>query len=677
MNSNPLLATTRFPLFEQLEPEHILPALEQVLENNRARIEQLATQDTLPDWADFVEPLEDLSEQIERIWSPVSHLNSVRDSDRLRTEVEKALPLLSAYSTEIGQNNALYQKFKALSASAAYPELNRAQRTTIDNEIRDFELSGVALDDQLKASFKKINTELVKLCQQYEQNVLDATQSWSLHLDNEADLAGLPDAVIQAAAQNAQEAGLKGWRFTLHAPSYIPFMTYADGRELRRKMYEAYATRASECGPDGGKWDNSEIMQNIVQLRREKAALLGFKSYADYSLQTKMADSVQQVEEFLLDLSTRSRPAAEKEWQELNEFAVQQGGPEPLQAWDVGYYSEKLKQQLFDFSDESLRPYFPLDTVLNGLFEVVKRLFGMRVIPAESPQLWHPDVQFFEIRDKDDQRRGWFYLDLYAREHKRGGAWMADCTNRRKTGDDIQYPVAFMTCNFAKPVGDQPALLRHDDVITLFHEFGHGLHHMLTQVDVSSVAGISGVAWDAVELPSQFLENWCWQREALDFISGHVDSGEALPDALLQRMLDAKNFQAAMQMLRQIEFSLFDIRLYQNQDTKIDVQAMLNAVRQQIAIVDAPEFNRFAHAFSHIFAGGYAAGYYSYKWAEVLSSDAFSRFEEEGIFNPQTGQDFLHDILEKGGSETPMTLFKRFRGRKPEIEPLLRHSGLI
>jgi len=677
MNSNPLLAVTQFPLFEQLEAEHILPALEQVLENNRTQIELLAKRADASNWADFVEPLEALSEQIERIWSPVSHLNAVKDSDKLRSEVEKALPLLSDYSTEIGQNNALYQKFKALADSSGFIDLSLAQRATIDNEIRDFELSGVALDEHHKASFKQINTELVQLCQQYEQNVLDATQSWSLHLTDKTELAGLPEAVMQAAAQNAEEANLNGWRFTLHAPSYIPFMTYADSRELRRQMYEAYATRASERGPDAGKWDNTAIMQNIVRLRREKTALLGFKTYADYSLQTKMADSVQEVEDFLLDLSARSRPAAEKEWQELNEFAVRLGGPEPLQAWDAAYYSEKLKQQLFDFSDESLRPYFPLDKVLNGLFEVVNRLFGMQVIPVERPQVWHKDVQFFEIRDKNDQRRGWFYLDLYAREHKRGGAWMADCTNRRKTGDDIQHPVAFMTCNFAKPVGNQPALLRHDDVITLFHEFGHGLHHMLTQVDVSSVAGISGVPWDAVELPSQFLENWCWQREALDFISGHVDSGEPLPDALLQRMLKARNFQAAMQMLRQIEFSIFDIRLYQSQENEIDIQAILEAVRKQVSIVKAPEFNRFAHGFSHIFAGGYAAGYYSYKWAEVLSSDAFSRFEEEGIFNPETGRDFLQHILERGGSETPMTLFKRFRGRKPEIEPLLRHSGLI
>lgn len=676
MKTNPLLSTTRFPLFEQLKSEHILPALEQVLENNRVQI-RLISERPEGGWSDFAEPLENLGEEIEHIWSPVSHLNSVKDADALRKQIEKALPMLSTYSTEIGQNNTLYQKFKTLAASAEFKQLTQAQRTTIENEIRDFELSGVGLNEQDKDSFKNINAELVKYCQQYEQNVLDATQAWSLHITEGDELAGLPEQVVQAAAQSAEEASLNGWRFTLHAPSYIPFMTYADNRALRKQMYEAYATRASDRGPDAGKWDNTLIMQNIVRLRREKSALLGFKDYAEYSLQTKMADRVEEVEEFLRDLSERSRPAAEKEWATLNQFSREQGGPSTLQAWDAAYYSEKLKQQLFDFSDESLRPYFPLDKVLQGLFDVVRRLFGMQVVSAERPEVWHNDVQFFEILDENNARRGWFYLDLYAREHKRGGAWMADCTNRRKTEDGIQYPVAFMTCNFAKPVGDKPALLRHDDVITLFHEFGHGLHHMLTQVDVSSVAGISGVPWDAVELPSQFLENWCWQREALDLISGHVDSGEALPDVLLQKMLDAKNFQAAMQMLRQIEFSLFDIRLYQNTDETVDIQAVLNHVRKQVAIVEPPSFNRFAHGFSHIFAGGYAAGYYSYKWAEVLSSDAFSRFEDEGVFNPQTGRDFLHHILERGGSEQPMELFKRFRGRKPKIEPLLQHSGLI
>jgi len=676
MNTNPLLTNSRFPLFEEIKAEHILPALKQVLENNRAQIQVLSELQDFS-WEAYVEPLEALDEAVERIWSPISHLNSVKDSDELRAAVEQALPLLSAYSTEIGQNGQLYKKYQALADSAQFNQLDIAQRTSIRNEIRDFVLSGVALNEQDKARFKKINETLVQTCQQFEQNILDATQSWTLHISDEADLAGLPQQIIDAAAQTAQENDLQGWQFTLHAPSYIPFMTYADKRELRKQMYQAYATRASDQGPDAGKWDNSEIMQNIVKLRREKAQLLGFSSYAEYSLQTKMAEAVPEVEDFLLDLSKRSHPAAEKEWQALQQFSHQSGGPETLEAWDAGYYSEKLKQQLFDFSDESLRPYFPLNKVLQGLFEVVHRLFGIRVVPAEAPQLWHPDVQFFEIRDQDNARRGWFYLDLYAREHKRGGAWMADCSNRHIADGEVQHPVAFMTCNFAKPVGDQPALLRHDDVITLFHEFGHGLHHMLTQVDVSSVAGISGVPWDAVELPSQFLENWCWQREALDLISGHVETGETLPDDLLQKMLDARNFQAAMQMLRQIEFSLFDIRLYQNNDETLDIQAVLNAVREQVAITQPPVFNRFAHGFSHIFAGGYAAGYYSYKWAEVLSADAFSRFEQEGIFNPDTGRDFLQQILERGGSESPMELFTRFRGRKPEIEPLLKHTGLI
>ena len=677
MKSNPLLSESTFPLFEHIKARHIIPALESVLVKNSEKIASLCNAPEDPDWNNFAEPLESLGEKIEHLWSPVSHLNSVRDSDVLRAEVEKALPLLSAYSTEMGQNSALFEKFKALATAPEFSELTQAQRKTIENELRDFKLSGVALDEGDKTRYKDVNAELSKLSLQYEQNVLDATQGWALHIRDEKQLAGLPAQIIDAARQDAQEAELDGWRFTLHAPSYIPFMTYADQRELRREMYKAYATRASDQGPNAEKWDNSEIMQRIVRLRLEKAQLLGLSSYAEYSLKTKMADSVLEVESFLLDLAQRSHNAAELEWQTLKDFARETDHLDELQAWDTAYYSEKLKQQIFSFSDEELRPYFPLNTVLQGLFEVVNRVFGMRVRPAERPEAWHEDVQFFEIRDAADNRRGWFYLDLYAREHKRGGAWMADCTNRRKTAGKLQYPVAFMTCNFAKPVGENPALLRHDDVITLFHEFGHGLHHMLTLVDVSSVAGISGVPWDAVELPSQFLENWCWQREALDFISGHVETGEPLPDDLLKKMLAAKNFQAAMQMLRQVEFSLFDLRLHKTTDKGVDIQGILNAVRDEVALVTPPEFNRFAHSFSHIFAGGYAAGYYSYKWAEVLSADAFSRFEEEGVFNANAGRDFLYHILEKGGSESPMVLFERFRGHKPDIESLLRHSGLI
>lgn len=677
MNNNPLLGDDTFPLFEHIETRHLIPALKETLSKNRARIDALCNTTDAPTWDNFVEPLEDLNEGIEHLWSPVSHINAVKDSEALRTEIEKALPMLSAYSTEMGQNSALYKNFKALADAPGFSNLAQAQRKTIKNELRDFELSGVALDKKDKSRFKAINAELSKLSLQYEQNVLDATQGWALNIKDKKQLSGLPDQIIDAAWQNAEEAGLEGWRFTLQAPSYIPFLSYADSRELRREMYEAYATRASDQGPNAGQWDNSQVMRDIVRLRREKSTLLGLSSYAEYSLKTKMAQSVEEVEAFLLDLANRSQKAALKEWQTLEQFALDLDGIEVLQAWDTAYYSEKLKQEIFSFTDEELRPYFPLNTVLEGLFEVVNRVFGIQVRAVERPEVWHDEVQFFEIRDVENNRRGWFYLDLYAREHKRGGAWMADCSNRRKTAEKLQYPIAFMTCNFAKPVGEQAALLRHDDVITLFHEFGHGLHHMLTQVDVSSVAGISGVPWDAVELPSQFLENWCWQREALDFISAHVDTGAALPDDLLEKMLAAKNFQAAMQMLRQIEFSLFDLRLHKSMDEDIDIQAILDAVRAEVAVVKPPEFNRFAHGFSHIFAGGYAAGYYSYKWAEVLSADAFSRFEEDGIFNADTGRDFLQHILEKGGSESPMVLFERFRGHPPDIEPLLRHSGLI
>lgn len=677
MKPNPLLSDSQFPLFAQISPDHVIPAMEQVLSENRARIQALCDDPAPPAWDTFAEPLEALDERLEHLWSPVSHINAVRDSDALRAEVEKAMPMLSAYATEIGQNQALYDKFKALADAPDFANLDQARRQTIENELRDFMLAGVALGAEDKARFKEINSELSRLSLQFDQHVLDATQGWALHIEDAGQLEGLPDQVLDAARQNAEEAGLQGWRFTLQAPSYIPFMTYAQARDLRKAMYEAYVTRASDQGPNAGEWDNSDIMRDILRLRGEKAALLGLDNYARYSLKTKMADSVEAVEQFLLDLARRSRAAAEREWRELQAFALETDDLEQLEAWDTAYYAEKLRQRTFNFSDEELRPYFPLNRVLEGLFTVVEKLFGMRVIAAERPEVWHPDVQFFEIRDAQDQRRGWFYLDLYAREHKRGGAWMADCSNRRRTAEQLQYPVAFMTCNFAKPVGDQPSLLRHDDVITLFHEFGHGLHHMLTQVDVSSVAGISGVPWDAVELPSQFLENWCWQREALDFISAHVDTGEPLPDALLGRMLDARNFQAAMQMLRQIEFALFDLRLHRDASGAPDVDAVLEQVRSEVAVVKPPAFNRFAHSFSHIFAGGYAAGYYSYKWAEVLSADAFSRFEEEGIFNPDTGRDFLQQVLEKGGSESPMVLFERFRGRKPDIEPLLRHSGLI
>ncbi|MEA3292084.1 MAG: M3 family metallopeptidase [Pseudomonadota bacterium] len=675
---NPLLDFSGLPRFAEIRPEHVEPALDTILAENRRRLEGLLDDVTEPGWENFIAPLDELDDRLERMWSPVSHLNAVRDSEELRAAYQACLPKLTDYYTELGQNERLFGQFKRIGEQADFHAASPARRKYIGDSLRDFHLAGVDLAPRAKARFGEISRELSKLGNRFEQNLLDATDGWQLHLTEEADLAGLPDTVRDVARQAAEQSGLAGWKFTLQAPSYIPFLTYADSRDLRERMYRAFVTRASETGPDGGRWDNSEVMPEILCLRRELAALLDFSDYADYSLATKMARSADEVEKFLLELAGRSLPAARRDLQELEAFAGEHYGVENLAAWDIAWYSEKLRQHRFDFSQEDLRPYFPLQRVLEGLFNVVHELFGITVQHAEPPQVWDGSVGFYAIRDGAGELRGQFYVDLYAREHKRGGAWMADCVGRRRTAEGVQLPVAFLTCNFTPSVGDKPALLTHDEVITLFHEFGHGLHHMLTLVDVPGVAGINGVAWDAVELPSQFLENWCWEREALDVISGHFETGEPLPDDLLRKMLAARNLQAGMQMCRQIEFSLFDIRLHGafDPDGGQSIQQLLDEVRQEVAVLTPPDFNRFQNGFSHIFAGGYAAGYYSYKWAEVLSADAFGRFEEEGVFSPAAGDDFLRQILEKGGSQEPMELFVAFRGREPSIEPLLRHSGL-
>ena len=569
-------------------------------------------------------------------------------------------------------NNA----FVALQSSEEFTGLSNAQQTNITNTIRDFTLSGVALSDDKKEKYAQLQSRLSELASQFSNNVLDATMGWSKHVSDEVALAGLPESAMAAAAQAAERKSLDGWLFTLDIPSYLPVMMYCDNEALRKEMYTAFTTRASELGPNAGKQDNSAIIQETLALRQQVAEILDFDSFAERSLATKMADSPKQVIQFLEDLALRSKPQAEQDLADVKTFAKQTFGAEDLQAWDLTYYSEKLKQQRYSISDEELRPYFPESTVVSGLFTVVSKLYGLTISPRDNVDSWHKDVSFYDIFDGDGSLRGSFYLDLYAREGKRGGAWMDECRVRRLIGSDIQAPVAYLTCNFNGPVGDKPALFTHDEVVTLFHEFGHGIHHMLTKVDVAGVSGINGVAWDAVELPSQFLENWCWQEEALAIISGHYQTGEPLPKALLDKMLAARNYQSAMQMVRQIEFSLFDMAIHQNHQQPADVQAILDQVRDKVAVVVPPSFNRFQHGFSHIFAGGYAAGYYSYKWAEVLSSDAFSRFEEEGIFNPQTGADFLHNILEKGGSQPPLELFKLFRGREPSVDALLRHSGI-
>ncbi|MEE1955491.1 oligopeptidase A [Aeromonas sp. 75A] len=677
--NNPLLTMDSLPPFSQIKPEQVQPAVMQAIADCKQKISDVLAQRDPHTWDSLIAPLEEVNDRLSRIWSPVSHLNSVLNSEALREAHDACLPLLSEFQTYVGQHEGLYQAYLALSQSDDFPLLSGAQRKEIQNTLRDFRLSGIGLPAEAQQRYGEIQARLSELASRFSNNVLDATQGWHKLVADEAELAGLPDSVRAAARQMAELKGKEGWLFTLDIPSYLPVMMYADNRELRAEMYEAFTTRASDQGPNVGKWDNSAIMSELLTLRRELAQLLGFANYAELSLATKMADKTEQVVSFLTDLAAKSLPQGKAELEEIRAFAAEQHGQSELAAWDLAYYAEKLKQHKFSISDEQLRPYFPASKVVKGLFEVVKRVFGMKVRERLGIDTWHPDVRFYDIFDADDELRGSFYLDLYAREHKQGGAWMDVCLGRRYRQDgSLQKPVAYLTCNFNGPVDGKPALFTHNEVVTLFHEFGHGIHHMLTRIDVAGVAGINGVAWDAVELPSQFLENWCWESEALAFISGHYETGEPLPADLLEKMLTARNFQAAMQMLRQLEFALFDFRLHQEFDPANPAQlpALLDEVRSQVAVMTPPAFNRFQHSFSHIFAGGYAAGYYSYKWAEVLSADAFSRFEEEGIFNPATGQSFLKNILEKGGSKEPMELFRAFRGREPKVDALLRHSGI-
>lgn len=677
--NNPLLTMDSLPPFSQIKPEQVQPAVIQAIADCKQKISDVLAQRDPHTWDSLIAPLEEVNDRLSRIWSPVSHLNSVLNSEALREAHDACLPLLSEFQTYVGQHEGLYQAYLALSQSDDFPLLSGAQRKEIQNTLRDFRLSGIGLPAEAQQRYGEIQARLSELASRFSNNVLDATQGWHKLVADEAELAGLPDSVRAAARQMAELKGKEGWLFTLDIPSYLPVMMYADNRELRAEMYEAFTTRASDQGPNAGKWDNSAIMSELLTLRRELAQLLGFANYAELSLATKMADKTEQVVSFLTDLAAKSLPQGKAEQEEIRAFAAEQHGQSELAAWDLAYYAEKLKQHKFSISDEQLRPYFPASKVVKGLFEVVKRVFGMKVRERLGIDTWHPDVRFYDIFDSEDELRGSFYLDLYAREHKQGGAWMDVCLGRRYRQDgSLQKPVAYLTCNFNGPVDGKPALFTHNEVVTLFHEFGHGIHHMLTRIDVAGVAGINGVAWDAVELPSQFLENWCWESEALAFISGHYETGEPLPADLLEKMLTARNFQAAMQMLRQLEFALFDFRLHQEFDPANPAQlpALLDEVRSQVAVMTPPAFNRFQHSFSHIFAGGYAAGYYSYKWAEVLSADAFSRFEEEGIFNPATGQSFLKNILEKGGSKEPMELFRAFRGREPKVDALLRHSGI-
>ena len=677
--NNPLLSNnTILPLFSKIKPEHIEPAITQLLEEARTVVKKHLQATTEYTWENLIEPLENAEDKLNKAWSPVSHMNAVVNTDELRLAYNACLPKLSDYSTEMGQNEQLFNAYKVIADSNEFATLNSVQKKIIQNALRDFRLSGVDLDNEKKKRYKEISQELSRLASNYEENLMDATNAWSKVIRNEQDLAGLPASALAQAKQTAESQDQDGWMITLQFPSYQAIMTYADDRELRREHYEAYATRASDQASDNEQWDNSLLMEQILALRHEKAQLLGFENYAELSLTTKMAKKPEEVMNFLEDLADKSWRQARKDFADLQSFAKQYHGINNLQSWDLTYYSEKMRQHFYQLSQEEVKAYFPITRVLPGLFAVVEKLYGLQISEISDFDSWHPDVHFFQIHDEFGVLRGKFYFDLYARTKKRGGAWMDDCVGRKKINDHIQTPIAYLTCNFTPPTSTEPSLLSHDDVTTLFHEFGHGLQHMLTKIDYLGVSGINGVEWDAVELPSQFMENWCWEQEALALISGHYQTGEPLPDTLFNKMLAAKNFQAGMMTVRQLEFSLFDFRIHKDYDPEkgARIYPILEQVRAQVAVINPPKFNRFAHSFSHIFAGGYAAGYYSYKWAEVLSSDAFSLFEEKGIFNPETGKLFLTTILETGGSEDAMALFIKFRGRKPTIDALLKHNGI-
>ena len=675
---NPLLKNGGLPAFSQITPNIIQPAIESIVADNRQQIADLVDKGDMS-WDGLVKPISLLEDRLSRAWSPVRHLNSVKSSDKLREAYNTCLPLLSEYSTEMSQNRQLYRGYRNIAESPNYAELDSAQQKSIDDSLKHFRLGGVDLEGADKQRYQQLQKDLSELQSSFDNNLLDATQSWQKLVSDVQQLEGIPEYAMAMFKQLAEQNNQSGYRLTLDMPSYIAVVTYARSRELRKEIYEAYSTRASDQNITDKKWDNATNMQQIVAKRYEKAKILGFDSYAEYSLETKMAESVKQVLDFLYDLAQRSKPAALAEVAERQAYAESLGFDGELRAWDYAYYSEKLKQHKYQISEEDLKPYFCDDRVINGLFEIVKTLYGIDIISAgNTVDVWDKSVRFYQINNASGNIIGQFYLDLYARENKRGGAWMDECINRYHIDGKTQIPVAYLTCNLTPPIGDEPALFTHDEVITLFHEFGHGLHHMLTQIDVPDVAGINGVEWDAVELPSQFMENFCWQKQALELFARHYKTGDTLPSDLFDKMIAAKNFQGALQMLRQIEFALFDINLHQqdNLSSTAQIQDILDQVRAEISVVKTPPNNRFQNGFSHIFAGGYAAGYYSYKWAEVLSADVFSAFEEAGIFDATIGLKFLHCILEQGGSRPAMKSFQCFRGREPNIDALLRHSGI-
>lgn len=683
--NNPLLHFSGLPKFDEVKAEHVSPAVEYLLGEARQTIEALAKSEGdganhTVTWDNFAAKLEDMEELLSRAWSQVGHINAVVNSPELRVAYNDNLSKLTDFYADLGQDERLYAKFRTLRNSPEFETLTPSQKKIVENELRDFRLGGAELPAEQKARFKVIQEELSKLSSRFEENVLDATNDYALFVEDANTLKGVPQDVLQAAVKAAKADHKAGWKFTLHFPVYLPVLQYADDRQLRETLYRAYATRASEFGKTDEtgkpKWDNTPIIAQILKLRIDAAQLLGFENYAELSIATKMADSAQHVNDFLQDLAKKAKPFALKDKAELEEYAAKLGITQ-CQAWDVAYVSEKLREEKYAFSDLEVKQYFPESKVLAGLFKVVETIFGVYVSQSQAP-VWHETASFYDIKDHAGNLIGQFYLDLYARNNKRGGAWMDEAITRRKSAGGLTTPVAYLTCNFSAPVGDKPALFTHDEVLTMFHEFGHGLHHMLTQVDDYGVSGIKGVEWDAVELPSQLMENFCWEWEVLRHMTAHVDTGEQLPRALFDKMVAAKNFQAGMQTTRQIEFSLFDIRLHSEFDPHGTATALdlIEAVRDEVAVVRPPKWNRFPNNFTHVFAGGYAAGYYSYKWAEVLSADAYSMFEEDGVLSRETGQRYWQEILAQGGSRSAMESFTAFRGRAPSIDALLRHSGM-
>jgi oligopeptidase A len=671
--NNPLLDFSGLPRFAEIQPSHVGPAVDALILENGVILSQVLAHAANPTWEHFVAPLEDANERLSRAWGQVSHLNAVVNTPELRDAYNANLPKVTQYWATLAQNEALFAGYKALRALPEFEALNPARRKIIENELRDFRLGGAELSTKDKARFLEIQEDLAATGAQFEQNLMDTTNAFGYLVADEASLRGLPEDVIQTARDAALKDQHGGWKLTLHAPSYGPVMQYAESRKLRQELYYSYATRASEFGK--AEWDNTPLIRKLLQLRTEEARLLGFKSFADLSLEPKMAESPQAVLVFLKDLASRAKPYAERDWAELETFARETLGMDKLEPWDVAFVSEKLRNQRYAFSDLEVKQYFPEEQVLRGLYWVIQQLYGLTVARVDAPT-WHADAHFYDLRDRSGTLVGQFYLDLYARNGKRGGAWMDDAITRRRRGNAIQTPVAYLTCNFSAPVGGKPATFTHDEVITLFHEFGHGLHHLLTQIEDLPVSGINGVEWDAVELPSQFMENFCWEWEVLEGMTRHVDTGKPLPRPLFDRMLAARHFQSGMQTVRQIEFSLFDMQLHTGFPQEDNPLQLLERIRDEVAVIRPPAWHRFPNSFAHIFAGGYAAGYYSYKWAEVLSSDAYSLFEESGILNEETGARFRKEILAVGGSRPALDSFVAFRGRKPNIDALLRHSGM-